>query len=81
MATQQSEQNGSQKKPGRVALWIAFAFTVVFAINVVVGKIAISNGATSAPGLGDVGEFLTLFAAVVFFIAACLAHERREQGQ
>jgi len=65
---------------GRNALFAATALFVVFAGNIVVGKIAVLGGATTVPGLGDVGEFLVLFAAVVFFIIACLARER-EQNQ
>lgn len=53
-----------------------FAVFAVFAGNIVIGKIAVLNGATTVPGLGDVGEFLVLFAAVVVFIVACLARER-----
>ena len=48
---------------------------LVFVANIVVGKIAVLGGATVVPGLGDVGEFLVLFAAVVLFIVACLNRE------
>ena len=61
---------------GRWALIGAGTLFAVFAANIVVGKIAVLGGATTAPGLGDVGEFLVLFAAVALFIAACLARER-----
>lgn len=57
-------------------MYASIAVFLVFAANIVIGKVAIVQGATSTPGLGDVGEFLTLFVAVVLFIAACLAHER-----
>ena len=60
---------------GRVALWLALGLFVVFVINIVVGKIAILGGATTLPGLGDVGEFLVLFVAVLLFIVACLTRE------
>ena len=63
---------------GKIALLIAGGFFAIFAANVVIGKIAIVNGATTTPGLGDVGEFLVLFAAVVFFIIACLFRERAD---
>ena len=66
-------------KPGRGFLLASLVFFVIFAANIVWGKIAITQGATTTPGLGDVGEFLTLFVAVVLFIAACLARERAEQ--
>ena len=53
----------------------AAVLTLAFAVNIVIGKIAVLGGATVVPGLGDVGEFLVLFAAVVLFIVACLARE------
>ncbi len=76
--------NEANKKPpaagrsGRSALLAAAILFLVFVANIVIGKIAIVGGATTAPGLGDVGEFLVLFAAVVLFIAACLARERAQ---
>ena len=60
---------------GRVALWVALGLFVVLIANIVVGKIAVLGGATTVPGLGDVGEFLVLFVAVLLFIVACLARE------
>ena len=63
------------KRGGRVALWLALGLFVVFVTNVVVGKIAVLGGATTLPGLGDVGEFLVLFVAVLLFIVACLTRE------
>ncbi len=64
--------------PGRIALWGAAFLFLIFAGNIVIGKIAILGGATTVPGLGDVGEFLVLFAAVVLFIAACVDRERAQ---
>ena len=49
----------------------------LFVVNLIVGKIAFMDGATSAPGLSDVGEFLLLFLAVLLFTVACLAREAR----
>lgn len=66
------------KVMGRFALLGAGILFVVFAGNIVIGKIAILGGATTVPGLGDVGEFLVLFAAVVLFIMACVDRERAE---
>jgi len=63
------------------ALLGAGGLFAVFLVNIVVGKIAVLGGATTTPGLGDVGEFLILFAAVVLFIAACLARERAQKRQ
>ncbi len=59
-------------------LLAAAVLFLVFVANIVIGKIAVLGGATVVPGLGDVGEFLVLFAAVVLFIAACLTRERAE---
>ncbi|WP_299617946.1 hypothetical protein [Pelagibius sp.] len=56
-------------------LLAAAVLFAVFIANVVIGKIAVLGGATTVPGLGDVGEFLVLFAAVVLFIAVCLRRE------
>ena len=63
---------------GRMALIAAGILFAAFAANIVVGKIAVVGGATTVPGLGDVGEFLMLFAAVVLFIVACLAYEQAQ---
>lgn len=76
MATSSTDNNSSQSKPGRRLLLASLGVFIVFVANVIIGKIAIVGGATSAPGLGDVGEFLMLLVAVVLFIAACLARER-----
>jgi hypothetical protein len=66
---------------GRKALLGAGVFFAIFATNIVIGKVAVLGGATTVPGLGDVGEFLVLFAAVVLFIAACLARERAQDRE
>ena len=60
---------------GRYALIAAGVLFAVFAVNIVVGKVAVLGGATTVPGLGDVGEFLVLFAAVILFMIGCLARE------
>ena len=64
---------------GRGALIAAGVLFAIFAANIVIGKLAVLGGATTVPGLGDVGEFLVLFVAVGFFIAACLERERAQQ--
>ena len=76
------EHSGNTVKRARPGRTLLLASTVVFLLlvaNIIVGKISILSGATSAPGVGDVGEFVTLFIAVVLFIAACLARERHSQ--
>ena len=76
----ESSADGKGPKPGRVLLLASLGVFLIFAANIVIGKIATMQGATTAPGLGDVGEFLTLFVAVVLFIAACLTRERAEKA-
>lgn len=76
MTRPQSADKGKETKPGRKFLLASLGFFIIFAASIVIGKITIGQGATKASGLGDVGEFLTLFVSVVFFIAACLARER-----
>ena len=63
---------------GRGTLLAAAILFLVFVANIVIGKVAVLGGATVVPGLGDVGEFLVLFAAVVLFIVACLTRERTD---
>jgi hypothetical protein len=52
-----------------VALIIAAALFVLFAVNVVMGSFAGSSF------LGDVGEMLVLFAASILFVVAILKRE------
>ena len=81
MATSPNAENGKAKKPGRFLLLASLGFFLIFAVSVVIGKITVTQGATQASGLGDVGEFLVLFVSVVLFIAACLAHERAAKAR
>lgn len=57
------------------ALIVAGLLFAGFLANLIVGKLAIMQGATQLPGLGDVGEFLLLLLAVLFFIVGCLQRE------
>ena len=66
---------------GRWSLWAAVLLGLCFVANVAVGKVAFLRGATSHPGLGDVGEFILLFIAVFFFIVACLTREPAAAGE
>jgi len=65
----------------RHALLAAALLFAILVVNIVVGKIAVLQGATTVPGVGDVGEFLLLLASVVLFIVACLARERERDEQ
>ena len=79
-----AETNGDApagRGTGRWTLLAAGALFLVFVANIVIGKIAVLSGATVVPGLGDVGEFLVLFAAVVLFIVTCLSRERIADAQ
>lgn len=59
----------------RANLLISGVLFAGFLANVIVGKLAIMDGATVLPGVGDVGEFVLLLLAVLFFIAGCLRRE------
>ena len=76
MSEDKSASGRNTAKPGKGFLIASLAFAIVFVANIIIGKISIMQGATEAMGIGDVGEFLVLFVAVVLFIAACLARER-----
>ncbi len=81
MSDTQFNDSAKKPKPGNYLLYSSIAVFAVLAVNIVVGKIAILNGATETVGLGDVGEFIALFIAMVLFIAACLARERHSENQ
>lgn len=72
MSDQQFDDAAKRPKPGRYPLYASVAVFLVLVVNIVVGKIAVLNGATETVGLGDVGEFIALFIAMVLFIAACI---------
>ncbi len=57
------------------ALIVAGLLFAGFLANLIVGKLAIMQGATQLPGLGDVGEFVLLLLTVLFFIVGCLQRE------
>lgn len=81
MSDEEPNDSAKKPKPGRYLLYSSIAVFAVLAVNIVVGKIAVLNGATETVGLGDVGEFIALFIAMVLFIAACLARERHSENQ
>ena len=70
--------NQTNRKVGRGALIACFVLFAVYFINVVVGKINIAYR-LSLPHLGNVAEFLTLFAACVLLIVAALKRETAEK--
>jgi hypothetical protein len=76
MSENNSASGRKAAKPGKGFLIGSLVFAFGFVANIIIGKISVMQGATQAMGIGDVGEFLILFVAVVLFIAACLARER-----
>lgn len=72
--------NGSSEAPsgksgGRTALFLSGGLFALYALNVLSGKISNSSEMTIPLNLGDVGEFLTLFAAAICFVIAALQRE------
>ena len=59
---------------GRAALWIAAVVFLIFLSNVALG------GARMGTFLGDVGEAVVLFVAVVFFVVGILRAEAAVAG-
>ncbi len=51
---------------------LLFAF---YCLNVAVGKIALLSGKEPLFSMGDVGEFVVLFAAVICFVVTMLERE------
>jgi hypothetical protein len=50
----------------------------LFVLNVLLGKAALSFGFEPIVQIGDVGEFLVLFAAVIVFVVEVLRREMHE---
>ena len=67
----------------RADVWWLTATGVLFGLfllNVLLGKAALLYGFESILQIGDVGEFLILFAAVVCFVIEVLRSELQEAG-
>jgi len=69
--------NNTKGKEGSGAMIVFFALFAAFFINVLLGKANISYG-LKIPHLGNVAEFLLLFAACVSLIVAALKREAAE---
>jgi hypothetical protein len=52
----------------------------LYCLNVAIGKLAIGSGEAPFFSLGDVGEFLVLFAAVLCFVVTMLEREAYSQA-
>ena len=73
-AEQDNKTNG---KEGKVALFTFYSIFALYFINVLVGKATVSYG-MNLPHLGNVAEFLLLSAACVALIVAALKREAAE---
>ena len=63
------------QKGGRWALWASAGFFGLYVVNVLSGKISSVTDIQNLINLGDVGEFVTLFAAAICFVVATLRRE------
>lgn len=52
----------------------------LYCLNVAVGKLAVGSGEAPFFSLGDVGEFMVLFAAVLCFVVTMLEREAYSQA-
>lgn len=69
-------EDGSPKKTGgRLALWVSAGLFCLYLLNVLSGKLATISEVKLPINLGDVGEFVTLFAAAICFVIATLQRE------
>ncbi len=74
-AEQNNKTNG---KGGKVALFTFYSLFAIYFINVLVGKAKVSYG-LNLPHLGNVAEFLLLSVACVALIVAALKREAAEK--
>ena len=74
VAKQNNKTNG---KGGKVALYTFFLLFTIYFVNVLVGKAKVSYG-LNLPHLGNVAEFLLLLVACVALIVAALKKEAAE---
>jgi hypothetical protein len=60
---------------GNVALGLSLAIFALYFLNVLFG-----GPLGRKPWMSDVGEMLTLFAAVIFFVAGAICREAEQSG-
>ena len=75
MAAEQN--NKTNDKGGKVALFAFYSLFALYFLNVLVGKAMVSYG-LNLPHLGNVAEFLLLSVACVALIVAALKREAAE---
>lgn len=66
----------SARSVGNVALGLSLLIFGIFFFNVLLG-----GPLGRKPWMSDVGEMLTLFTAVIFFVAGTLAREAQAKAQ
>jgi len=65
----------------RVCFRVAAALLILYVIDVLVGKAAVLLQFSVPWRLGNVGEFVVVLAAVIFFVAGVLVIEARNDSQ
>lgn len=73
--TGRSREKPPGQRGGRWALWASAGFFGLYVVNVLSGKISSVTDIQNLINLGDVGEFVTLFAAAICFVVATLRRE------
>lgn len=68
------------KKSDRLFLVAAGALFGLFLLNIFLGKAALAFNMEPILNIGDVGEFLLLLTAVIFFIIVVLHREKLESN-
>jgi hypothetical protein len=75
IAQKRNQKTDSRERIPLIACFVLFA---MYLINLILGKINISYG-LNLPHLGNVAEFLLLFAACILLIIAALKRETAEK--
>lgn len=65
---------------GRWALVASAVFFALYLANVLIGKASAVMGASEPMSVGDLPEFLTLFAATICFVIGTLGKEKQAKG-
>ncbi len=71
------QNNKTNGKEGKVALFTFFLLFAIYFINVLIGKARVSYG-VDLPHFGNVAEFLLLSVACIALIVAALKKEAAE---
>ncbi|MXW48066.1 MAG: hypothetical protein F4Z97_05460 [Gammaproteobacteria bacterium] len=68
-------------RSSRLYLIISIVCIVIFALNIVIGKIEIAYRINTHVHLEGVPEFLVLLLSVIFFVISALIKERSENNK